>query len=235
MATKEKTQNPPLVNSVAQGSDWFGPTQAPNDSMWSNAVAGTVKGAKHVADQPPTTQMDINKILQPYINEMTNLGPEYSAEMEYLKPYLEGTGAAAPQTFQQLEAGSKADETPTGSAKVNEADQSAGTALENQQPPGFGALASAAKQYEGTLPYSDILQTVLGAGKNEILYGTTPNLSTIETTGWPDPLQQAYKYLVANATGDNPTTGFPTPKVAAKTAPSGAKIPGATGTGGGNG
>lgn len=168
--------------------------------------------------QPGSTQLDINKVLQPYIDEMSKLGPEYQEEMDFLKPYLEGTGAQAPQTFQQIEAGSKADETPTGSAKVNEADEAAGTAAADQKAPGFGALAQAGKEYEGTLPYSDILQTVLGAGKNEILYGSTPNLSAVSTAGWPASVKAAYDASISG-TGVNPTTGLVAPTVAANTAP----------------
>lgn len=170
------------------------------------------------AKTPPSTQGDINTILQPYINEMMQLGPEYQKEMDFLKPYLEGTGAGAPETFAQLQAGSVADESPTGSKMVNEADATAGTAIENQPKPGFGNLAQAAKQYEGTVPYSDILQTVLGAGKNEILYGTTPNTTNIKTGGWPEILQQAYGFLTQNATGTNPKTGLQNPATAAATA-----------------
>lgn len=167
------------------------------------------------AKTPPSTQGDINSILEPYINELTNLGPEYNAEMEFLKPYLTQTGSQAPQSFAGLESASTADESPTGSKTVNEADESVGNAIESEQAPGFGSLASAAKDYEGTLPYSDILQTVLGAGKNEILYGTTPNISSISTAGWPSSLQDAYGYLTQAATGTNANTALPSPAAAA--------------------
>ena len=166
----------------------------------------------------PTTQQDVNSYLDPYVKEMMNLGPEYQSEMDFLKPYLEGTGPSAPETFKQLQAGSQADESPTGSKAVNAADQAAGTQVANEPAPGFGALAKAGKEYEGTLPYSDILQTVLGAGKNEILYGTTPNISSISTKEWPEQLQQAYSYLTQAATGTNAGTGLNNPTVAAKTA-----------------
>ena len=189
------------------------------------------------AKTPPSTQGDINAILEPYIKEMMNLGPEYQSEMEYLKPYLMGTGAGAPETFQQLEAGSKADESPTGSKAVNAADQALGTAIEGQQPPGFGNLATAGEQYENTLPYSDILQTVLGAGKNEILYGTVPNTSNINTKGWPSSVQGAYDFLAQNV-GVSPISGLTNPANTPKTNPNTVNPTGinpVTLTGGGNG
>lgn len=174
------------------------------------------------AKAPSTTQGEVNSYLDPYVQEMMQLGPEYQHEMDFLKPYLTGTGAGAPETQAQLSAGSVADESPTGSKAVNAADQAMGTALENQQAPGFGALAKAGKEYEGTLPYSDILQTVLGAGKNEILYGTTPNISQINTEQWPDQLKQAYSYLTQAAAGVNSQSGLTAPSVAAnQTAPTG--------------
>lgn len=193
-------------------------------------VAGPTAGKLLASDKPPpTTQQDVNSYLDPYVKEMMNLGPEYQQEMDFLKPYLTGTGASAPETFDALTSASKADESPTGSKSVNAADSAAGNAVENQAAPGFGQLASAAKEYEGTLPYSDILQTVLGAGKNEILYGTTPNISSISTSEWPEQLQQAYSYLTQAATGTNAGTGLNNPTVAAKTAP------GSTGTGSSSG
>lgn len=175
-------------------------------------IANATKGQNQIAP-------DVNDILAPYLKELQNLGPEYQQEMDYLKPYLEGTGAGAPESFAQLRAGSQADESATGSKAVNAADQAAGTALENQQPPGFGNLAQAAGEFAGTVPYSQILQTVLGAGKNEILYGTIPNISNISTKGWPQSLQDAYSFLTQSATGTNPSTGLNAPQVAARTAP----------------
>lgn len=173
------------------------------------------------AKTPSTTQSQINADLDPYVKEMMNLGPEYQQEMDFLKPYLNQTGAEAPETQAQLSAGSVADESATGSKAVNEADAEAGSQLENQKAPGFGALAQAGKEYEGTLPYADILQTVLGAGKNEILYGSTPNLSAVSTAGWPASVKAAYDASISG-TGVNPSTGLVAPTVAANTAPGGA-------------
>lgn len=164
---------------------------------------------------PPGAQTDINTILEPYLSELQNLGPEYQEEMDYLKPYLE----PQQQTFQGVEAQSKAQESPTGNTAVNEADESVGQDIENEKAPGFGNLASAAEDYEGTVPYSQLLQTVLGAGKNEILYGTIPNISNISTKEWPESLQNAYSFLTQSATGTNAQSGLNSPQVAATSAP----------------
>lgn len=156
----------------------------------------------------PSTQTDINQLLAPYMKEMANLGTEYGAEMEYLKPYLN----YGDQTFQGLQAASKADESPTGSKSLAAATNAAGQALENQQPPGFGDATQAAKDFEGTVPYSQILQDVLAAGKNQILgYSTVPNLTNINASQWPDALKSVLPYLEQSigytASGvPNPTT-----------------------------
>jgi hypothetical protein len=210
MATKSVEPNPQFPATPNPSSDLPDTAKATVGS--SDTQAGVLTPQ---AKQPASTQTDINSILEPYLKEMQNLGPEYQAEMDYLKPYLQGTGAEAPETFQQIEAGSKADETPTGSAKVNEADQSLGQAIEGQAKPGLGELATAGEEYAGTVPYSQILQTVLGAGKNEILYGTIPNISNISTKGWPESLQNAYQFLTQAATGTNAQTGLPSPTSAA--------------------
>lgn len=188
----------------------------------SLGAAKALSGTPVTQSIPKTLSQNVDSYLDPYVKEMMNLGPEYQSEMDFLKPYLTGTGSSTPETFDQLTSASKADESSTGSKAVNAADAQAGNALENQPAPGFGQLASAAKDYEGTLPYSDILQTVLGAGKNEILYGVNPNISSISTKEWPASLQQAYGYLTEAATGTNAQSGLNAPSVAAgQTAPTG--------------
>lgn len=193
--------------------------ELPDTAALGQETPDTQQGIRQPTSQPGV-QQDINEILQPYINELMNLGPEYGSEMEYLKPYLTQTGAGAPQTFDQVVNESKAQESPTGNTAVNEADESLGNTVANQQPPGFGELATAAKEYEGTVPYSQLLQTVLGAGKNEILYGTVPNISNIQTGGWPESLQHAYQFLTQAATGTNANSGLQSPTAAAKAAAS---------------
>lgn len=186
----------------------------------------------------PGAATDINDILQPYINELMNLGPEYGAEMEYLKPYVTGQGPTAPQTFQGIEAASQAQESPTGNTSLQQAIQAQGQAEEKSlQDPGFGELATAGEEFANTVPYSQLLQTLLGAGKNEILYGTTPNISNVNTQGWPSSLQNAYSFLTQAATGTNAQTGLQSPQQAAKGAQknkTGATFSGGTTQGGGS-
>lgn len=143
----------------------------------------------------PKPAVDINTILQPYIDELTRLGPEYGAEMAYLQPYLTGT----PTTFQGLQQQSAADQSPTGSKSLQTAEAGVATAMENQPKPGFGNLAQSAKQYEGTIPYSQVLQSVLEAGKNQILgYSTIPNLTNLAAGAaqtWSPQMQAVLPYL----------------------------------------
>lgn len=186
------------------------PTQDPKTPATPNFEQ---KNQDFIAKAPPTaaqtTQLDINKVLEPYINELQNLGPEYGAEMSYLQPYLTQSGAQAPQTFDSIVNESKAQESSTGNTAVNAADQAAGQAETSMQAPGFGQEAAAGKAFEGTVPYSQLLQDVLGAGKSEITYnplGTIPNISTGD---WPAGVQEAYNYLAAPLSAPGGTQGLP--------------------------
>ena len=182
--------------------------EAEPDAPGTDAPAGTVTGGAYgtgfarkggLADKlaptfphPPTAQQDINQILKPYMDELMNLGPEYGAEMAYLKPYLAGT----PTTFSDVVAGSKADESPTGSKSMQAAEQAMSGAISAGPTPGFGNAAKAAQQFEGTIPYSALLQSVLEAGKNIVLgYSSTPQLKNINTQEWPTQLQGLIPYL----------------------------------------
>jgi hypothetical protein len=79
---------------------------------------------------------------------------------------------------------------------VQQGEFASAMASDKQPPPGFGNLTKAAKQYESTIPYADVLQAVLGAGKNEILYGSTvPNLSNINASQYPQDVQDILKAL----------------------------------------
>lgn len=135
--------------------------------------------------KPATT---INSILEPYLKELMTLGPEYGAEMQYLSPYLSGT----PVTLKGLPAMS-------GDPTLAAAEKNVASTIANQPTPGFGNLAKMAKQYEGTIPYSQILQSVLEAGKNQILgYSTVPNLTNLAATAkadWPAQMQAVVPYL----------------------------------------
>jgi hypothetical protein len=157
--------------------------------------------------KPPSIPKDITQYLAPYIKELTNLGPEYGAEMEYLKPYLMPTK----ETFAGLQSQAAADASPTGSKSVAQAGEALGQAAQSMQPPGFGKAADMAKQYAQSVPYSDILSTLLNASKSEILgYQNVPNLQVLTPAvkTWPQSVQQAYQYATAGI-GYNPSTGLP--------------------------
>jgi hypothetical protein len=126
------------------------------------------------------------------MNELLNIGPEYGAEMQYLAPYL----SPEHQTFSGLTAQSQANESPSGDKGLAASEQGLATAIKNEPSPGFGQAATAAQQFEQQIPYGQVLQDVLAAGKNEILgYSTVPNLSNLNTTGWPSALKSVVPYL----------------------------------------
>ena len=152
------------------------------------------------APKPSALQTDINASLQTYVNELTNLGPEYGAELKYLAPYMSGsdpTGLAQEQAVAKEWGGSGVQALkPTAAAEeLGASSANVAKTLESQTKPGFGGIASAAKKFEETIPYSDILNTVLTAPKNEILYGSTPNFSVVNTSSWGPSMQALYGYL----------------------------------------
>lgn len=208
MATKQKTVVPAPGFENAAGTGYFNaPAQEPDVPFYNPA---TNQGTYKEKTPTPNTQQDINHMLSQYMEEMGNLGPEYQAEMDYLKPYLAGT----PMTFQGLESQSQADESPTGSKSVQAAEQGVANAISNQPAPGFGAAAQEAGQFEQSIPYSQVLQDVLQAGKNEILgYSTIPDLTTLNTSQWPEALKGVVPYLKQSI--GYTSTGIPNPATAA--------------------
>jgi hypothetical protein len=157
----------------------------------------------------PTLEQTLNQAFQPYYNELTNLGPEYQAEMNYLRPYLAPTTG---QTFSDVVNQSKAQESPQGNTGVIAADTALQNAMTNQPAPGFRNLAPAGKQMVSGLPYAATLQAVLEAGKNQVLgYSTIPNITNINTTNWPSNVQSILPYLESQI-GYNPSTGLPNSK-----------------------
>jgi hypothetical protein len=180
-------------------------------AMWSPGSTGQEAIAKTLP-QTPSLTTDIDHVMASYYNELTNLGPEYQREMDYLRPYLAPTTG---QTFSDVVSASRASESPQGDTRVIAAGSALQDALTNQTPPGFGNLASAAKESMHTLPYSATLQAVLEAGKNQVLgYSTIPNISNISTANWPSNVQSILPYLESHI-GYNPQSGLPSPTQAA--------------------
>lgn len=144
-----------------------------------------------------TIAQDISQILDPYISQLTNLGGEYAAEMEYLKPYLN----PQQQTFQQVVDTSKAQESPTGNVAVNAADAQLGAAIEALNnpgnTPGFNAAANLAHDYMQSLPQQAPIQSALGYQKYLQTYGGLAPA----TTAWPDEAQKAYEFITGSAPG----------------------------------
>lgn len=174
-------------------------TGKPDPTQGNNLTTGLSTMLAGTMPQTPSTQTDINQMLAPYMKELTNLGPEYAAEMEYLKPYLSPEYSNALEQSVAKQYGGSGVQAPAHDAAqqaLNATETQLGNAAKNMQPPGFGDLAGAAKQYAGSIPYQDILQSVLMAGKNEILgYSTIPNLTNVNTSQWPAALQGIMPYL----------------------------------------
>lgn len=169
-------------------------------------AGGILGGGK---DPPPSLQQDINTYMQQYSNELTSLGPEYAKEMAFLKPYMEGNPGAGLEASVASEYGGSGVKPITGPTPQGEAlgaASAANAAAIEGFKPGFGDLAAGAKQQEQTASYADVLNTVLGAGKNELLYGSVPNFSAINTSQFPPSVQALYGQL-QTAQGGGSTLG----------------------------
>jgi hypothetical protein len=179
--------------------------------MWAPGSSGQEALIKTLPEAPSLTT-DIDHVMASYYNELTRLGPEYGAEMAYLAPYL---APSTGQSFSGVVGQSVAQGSPQGNTGVLAADTALAAALTGQKAPGFGGMATAAKEFTHTLPYSATLQAVLEAGKNQVLgYSTIPNISNINTTNWPSNVQSILPYLESHI-GYNPSSGLPTATTAA--------------------
>jgi hypothetical protein len=152
----------------------------------------------------PQPQQDVNAYMKTYIDELTRLGPEYQAEMNYLAPYMTSNpGAGLEDAVAKEYGGSGVKEitgpTPQGEA-LGAASAANAQAIESFKP-GFGNIAKGVTAAEQTVPYADVLNSVLAAQKNEMLYGSTPNFSAIQTNEWGPSQQALYGYLTSSAGG----------------------------------
>lgn len=185
-------------------------------------VVESSMGAKTTSGNPTPLapvggiQGEIDKILQPYLQEVGSLGPEYSKEMDFLKPYMAGTATSDSTLTNEANAAVGGGvQAPNPNALPGESDlsnaQNALTATMEGQTPGFGALNQANKQFEGTVPYSSLIQTALTAGKNELQgYSTVPNFTNVNTSQWPAALQQVWN-TIQSSVGVNPNSGLANP------------------------
>lgn len=151
----------------------------------------------------PSTQQDINSILEPYVKELQNLGPEYQKEMDYLAPYISGTtptGLASAPAYNGPDA-----------AVVNQkqddlmsAEHTTAEGILNQPKPGFGGLAKAAGQYEQTILPSSGIQSALAYQKYLETYGGMQ----APTADWSTQQKDAYEAILGN-TASASSSGLP--------------------------
>lgn len=158
------------------------------------------------AQQAPTIQQEIDQFLAPYMNQLMNLGPEYGAEMEFLKPYLQPDSSALGPALSYT--GPGADVVNKTTEAFKGAEEATAKAYENMGTPGFGQAAQLAKSYENTLPYQQPIAAQLGYGKYLETYGgLAPN-----TIGVPQDIQNLYKAIGGSS---STPSGLPPPGQAA--------------------
>jgi hypothetical protein len=163
----------------------------------------------------PGLNQDIDDYMKTYVNELTDLGPEYAAEMQYLSPYLTGQTAAATNAAVSSGAntlaggGVEAPNANYGGAlgqALTTAEQNAGKVMESQQTPGFGIVAQGAKEQVSQTPYTAVLQAALQGVKNEYMgYSTVPEFSALDISQWSKPMQSLYTWLSEQAGGGSLT------------------------------
>lgn len=206
------------------------PSDLPDTAKTGTESADTQAGIlTPQAKTAPTLQGDINSVLQPYINEMMQLGPEYAAEMEYLKPYLvgnESTNTPPPEAY----TGPGASQVIADQNALAGAESAVGNTLESQAPPGFGNVAQAGKEYESTILPQQPEQAALAYQKYLQTYGGLQP----QTAGWSQQAQEAYKAILGSGASGS---GLPSPAdstAASQAANTINQITSASGQGGGN-
>lgn len=149
------------------------------------------------ATKLPTEQQDVNAALAPDQAVLAGLPDEYKSALASLAPYI-NSGQ------------------DTGNAALNAADAEVANVTNDSEggvEKALGGLAKAGKEYESTVPYSGIVQALLGQSKYNITYN---NAQPGNHADWNDTMNDIYAYLSGtNASAD----GLPTPTAAAATAP----------------
>jgi hypothetical protein len=166
------------------------------------------KGSKGA--QLPTEQQDVNQALAPDQALLDQLPDIYKQAIAAIQPYISGG-------------------VDTGNAALNQADQAVANEIgtsDNKVMAALKGLSKAGTEFEGTVPYSGIIQALLGYGKYEETYaGAQPQ----GQANWTESMDEIYKYL----SGTNASTdGLPGPTSAAADATQG--ITSGSNAGGGN-
>lgn len=168
-------------------------------SQASSDVLGGAQGKDTTAVKYPTEGQDINSILEPYVNQLMQLGPEYQKEMNYLAPYLSGQVTDSQLAPAPAYTGPDASAVNEGQESLNQADNALGTAIEGEPKPGFGNLATAAKQYESTIEPSAGIQSGLAYQKYLETYGGMQ----APTADWTQQQKDAYAAIVGDTSSTN--------------------------------
>jgi hypothetical protein len=173
----------------------------PSSQTTSDLLGGAQGKSGTTAVKYPSEQTDINSILEPYVNQLMQLGPEYQKEMNYLAPYLSGQVTDNQLAPAPAYTGPDASTVNEGQESLNQADNALGTAVEDQTAPGFGQETSAAKQYENTILPSAGIQSGLAYQKYLETYGGMQ----ADESNWTQEQKDAYAAIV----GDTSSTGLP--------------------------
>lgn len=178
---------------------------AQQEAAFSKTVNSKSKGA-----QLPTEQQDANQALAPDIAELDQIPAQYKAIIQSIQPYISGGQN-------------------TGNAALNSADAAVAAEVGTSDDKVMAALKSlgpAVQESAGTVPYSSVIQALLGYGKYEETYaGAQPQ----GQSSWSQSMDDIYKYL----SGTNASTdGLGSPQSAASAATQG--ITSGSNAGGGN-
>jgi len=143
--------------------------------------------------QPPTEQQDVNQALAPDQALLDQLPDVYKQAIASIQPYISGG-------------------TDTGNAALNSADEAVANEIGTSDSKVMAALKGLSKagtEFEGTVPYSGIIQALLGFGKYEETYeGAQPQ----GQASWTISMDEIYKYLSGSSAS---TDGLGSPTVAA--------------------
>lgn len=180
------------------------PADAQPDLSVTQLSGGTGKGAPPTPTPAQTSAAEAKA----EVDTQAELGPD---EFFALAPYQQELGSLPSEYASAMSGFNQQLSNPpsTGNSKLDAAEKSADQAAmagESNVAQAAQGLNSAGTNYTENLQSADILQTALTGRKNQLLYGSSPDLGIVNQTGWSQNLQDIYKYIEGAGSG---TDTFP--------------------------
>ena len=151
-----------------------------------------------------TPEQDIEQYLKPYMDQLTDLGPEYQKEMDFLTPYMSPNQGSAGLAAAPAYTGPDAAVVNKSQAALNTADQAVMDAYTKMPKPGFAIAAADASGYEQSILSQAPIQAALNYQRYLQTYGGMP----ASTTGWSPDIASAYSAILGSTGGSSGLPGI---------------------------